>query len=367
MRHLSLLLLLPALLAAAPQSGTVKAADQLVSGATVTARQGETKVVAFTDENGRYTINLAPGVWDIQVEMIGFTIAHQQITVADQPVARDWTLEMPRYGGLPIAPGAATPAPAVAATTPTRGARGQGRGGQGRGGGGQFGGRGAGQAQGAGRGGTPAAAAAGATPAAAGRGPAFQNAQVTATQDGQDLLAQAAQSCRSAPVGLDAGADDSDGAFLVNGSTSGGLGAASDDEARRQRAQQGGRGGAGDGGNAGIAGLGLPPGMSVLDNDSLGLGGLGAAAINGGFGGGPDGGAGFGGPGGNGGPGGGGGGRQGVVEEAAVEAAVVAEAEVAVVEDAAGGAADAVHSTGSSPASAIGGAILGRRTRDRSR
>ena len=137
----------------------------------------------------------------------------------------------------------------------------------------------------------------------AAQNPGFQNAQVTATQDGQDALAAAT----GQELGLP---DDSDQAFLVNGSTSGGLGAASDDNARQQR-QGGGRGGNGLGG-AGAANsvVGLPPGLSALDAGNLGLGGLGADAINGGFGGGPNGDAGFGGaPGGGG--GGGGGGRGG--------------------------------------------------------
>jgi hypothetical protein len=138
---------------------------------------------------------------------------------------------------------------------------------------------------------------------------------VTATQDGQDALAAAAAGGATA---LGAGDDTADEAFLVNGSTSGGLGAASDDFGR-QRQQGGGRGGPGGpgapgGGPDAASALGLPPGMSALDAGNLGLGGLGATAINGGFGGGADGGAGFAGGGGGAGfagGGGGGGGRGG--------------------------------------------------------
>ena len=71
----------PAWLIGAEQSGSVRAADQLLPGATVTARKGDLKEVAFTDENGRYTLMLAPGVWDVQVEMFGFPPVHSQITV----------------------------------------------------------------------------------------------------------------------------------------------------------------------------------------------------------------------------------------------------------------------------------------------
>ena len=36
--------------------------------ATVTARQGTQTVVAFADENGRYSMELPAGQWEIQVE-----------------------------------------------------------------------------------------------------------------------------------------------------------------------------------------------------------------------------------------------------------------------------------------------------------
>ena len=81
--------------------------------------------------------------------------------------------------------------------------------------------------------------------------------------------------------------------------------------------------GAGPGAMGLTSTLGLPPGMSAPGGDTLGLGGLGASAINGGFGGGfgggpgsgpgggGQGGPGFGGGPGGGGPGGGGGGGRG--------------------------------------------------------
>jgi hypothetical protein len=110
-----------------------------------------------------------------------------------------------------------------------------------------------------------------------------------------------------------------DEAFLVNGSTSGGLAQSGIDEATRQRmlAGRGGQGGPGAVGatqvaasldSSGLAGnLGLPEGMVSPNNDALGLGGFGAAAINGGFGIGAAAGPGGGGAGGNGfTPGGGG-------------------------------------------------------------
>jgi trimeric autotransporter adhesin len=361
---------------AAQQSGSVRAADQFIPGAKITAHlvdakadaKGDTKVVAYTDENGRYSLNLAPGDWELDVEMLGFTTAHGKITVPSSPAReggdiaasssttregggsappKDWTLEMPRYGQSARSITTDAPKPAAAGVRTRQ--PGQGRG-QGQGQGRDQGGRGfANRPAAPGAPATPSTTAAnrsnpGGPPSpnappnttpgnAPGRGRGgFQSASVTATSEGQDALAQAASQASSLPTF----ADQPDDSFMVIGSSSGGLAQSSDDEARRQRAMAGGRGGpGGPGGPGGLgaiggfgdsasAALGLPPGMSVT-SDSLGLGGLGASAINGGFGGdnggagfgglpggaGPGGGPGFGGAGGRGGGGGAGGGGGG--------------------------------------------------------
>jgi len=353
-RWTSLLLLLPAvccpwLLGAAQFSGQVRAADQIVPGATVTALQGGAKVTAFTDENGRYTLELTPGVWQIEVGMFEFTTAKGEVTVSDGAIARDWVLNMPKLSerGGPVAAAGAAPVAVPLPAAPgigqgARGARGNrsadGRGGQGgQRANGDFSGR-----QGReGRSGQDAQGTQGAQAASGGRGagrgaagqaqPGFQSAEVRATPEGQQANAQQQATVQTADVGGDA-----DESLLVNGSVSGGLEQSSDDEARRQRAMGGGRGGpggpGGPGGGGGTVsaaqglqmGAGLPPGMSAsLTNDSLGLGGFGTSAINGGFGigaaappdgGGRGGGGGFGpgaGPAGFGGGGGGGGARGG--------------------------------------------------------
>src|SRR5580704_1450188 len=261
-------LLEPCLLSATQFTGSVRAADQWIPGATITASQGSTKLVAYTDDAGRYTLDLAPGVWKVQVEMFGFATVQDQVTIGSQPATRRWTLEMPRI--------AQAAAPRPVSRRP--------RGGPGT----------------------------GPNPATAPR-PGFQNAQVKATDDGQQALADAAANAASADLsaGLSAEAQDS---LLVNGSTSGGLVQSSDDEARRECMGGGGgaNGGSLMGGGPGSSQtLGLPPGMSAPGSDPLGLGGFGASGINGGFGQGPGGGSGGGGPGGGGfgGGRGGGGGR----------------------------------------------------------
>src|SRR5580700_10681371 len=81
-------------LAAAQYSGAVRAADQPVPGAMITARQGVAKIIAYTDENGRYTMELAPGAWDITVEMFEFTTSTAKVTIGDSAARQEWALEM---------------------------------------------------------------------------------------------------------------------------------------------------------------------------------------------------------------------------------------------------------------------------------
>src|SRR3954466_15546452 len=87
--------------------GQVRAADQIVPGATVTALQGGAKLTAFTDENGRYSLDLTPGVWQIEVRMFEFTTSKGQVTVSGEGIAKDWVLNMPRLSDRGVPAGAA--------------------------------------------------------------------------------------------------------------------------------------------------------------------------------------------------------------------------------------------------------------------
>jgi len=328
----AVVLLGPGFLTAAQQSGSVRAADQFIPGATVTARQGGAKVVVYTDANGRYALDLTPGVWEIQIEMFGFQTQRAEVSVGADASNKDWTLEMPRLGSAaapvvaaakpaPPAPAAAKPTPepkkeaAQAAPSSATGAPAGGTGGTAR-----AAGRG-GAAQ-AGRGGGSARAGRGGPAQAGGRGgPGFQNMAVTPTEEGTQALASAAIEAPSPDQSANA---DADASYVVNGSMSGGLGAAADEQARRDRMMQmmGGRGGMGGPGGPGMmgGGIGDMAAMSTAASaDPLGMNGFGAAGVLNGFGdglggapgiggGGPGGG---GGGGGRGGGGGGGGGRGG--------------------------------------------------------
>jgi len=279
----------PPVLSATRLSGSVRAADQFIPGATVTASQGNAQALAYTDDAGRYSLELAPGVWDLRVEMLGFTTVHEQVSVGSKPGSKDWTLEMPRLGesATPKKGAPSNMAKTPAASPPAHRARG-------------------GPGNGPGR--NPAG---GSGPS---QGPGFQNAQVRATDAGQQSLAEAAANAASPDIAAANLGGDAEDALLVNGSTSGGLAQSSDDQTRWQRMENGagGNGGPFMGNGPGGAALGTPPGMTAPGSDSLGLGGFGTSGINGGFGGigqGPEGG-GFGGRGGGGG-GFGGGGRRG--------------------------------------------------------
>lgn len=85
----ALLILLAVPLALRAQSGFVRAGNQPLPGATVTATQGPQNVVTTTDETGHYDFPaLAPGTWTVEVQMFGFEpvkkeVDYGQIKTAD--------------------------------------------------------------------------------------------------------------------------------------------------------------------------------------------------------------------------------------------------------------------------------------------
>jgi hypothetical protein len=77
-------------LAAAQHSGTVRAADQPVPGATVVATMGDAKIATSTGEDGTYFFrDLPAGVWLIEVEMFGFVTQGQPLIVDGDRTAFD--------------------------------------------------------------------------------------------------------------------------------------------------------------------------------------------------------------------------------------------------------------------------------------
>ena len=51
---------LPAIVLATQESGSVRAADQFIPGATVTAVCGTDKITTITDDAGRFELNASP-------------------------------------------------------------------------------------------------------------------------------------------------------------------------------------------------------------------------------------------------------------------------------------------------------------------
>src|SRR2546430_3505778 len=113
---LFVLLLSP--LSAAQYGGTVRSSELTIPGATISATQGEQKIVTTTDDGGQYVLaNLPAGAWTLQVEMFGFKVAQREITVDDKPGKIEWTLELKPLSEP--APGSRAK-PAAAPDEPTR-------------------------------------------------------------------------------------------------------------------------------------------------------------------------------------------------------------------------------------------------------
>ncbi len=106
---------------ASEHHGTVKSGGLPVPGATVTATNGDHKVVTTTDENGVYSFrDLPDGIWNIEISMLGFATAKKEIGVMASAPTPEWELKLmsPAEVKAALAPPAApTEAPKPAATT----------------------------------------------------------------------------------------------------------------------------------------------------------------------------------------------------------------------------------------------------------
>src|SRR4051812_1950060 len=82
-------------LCAAPYTGIVRSANQPIPGATVTATHDGKVLTAITDETGRFNFaDLAPGDWQIEIQIFGFVSQKGTVTAATEPLSKDWTLEL---------------------------------------------------------------------------------------------------------------------------------------------------------------------------------------------------------------------------------------------------------------------------------
>ena len=82
-------------LTAADYNGTVRSRGQNVPGATVTAVQGERKLVTVTDDQGAFRFaDLPDGAWQIQVDMLGFEPLKRSIVAGASQPAAAWDLQI---------------------------------------------------------------------------------------------------------------------------------------------------------------------------------------------------------------------------------------------------------------------------------
>jgi len=114
---IAMLVAMPQLIAA-EYRGQVKFGGLPLPGATVTATQGDKKLTAVSDEQGTFAFSDLPdGTWQLQVDMLGFTAAKQEVTQGTGLPGPSFALKM-----LPIddiKAEAAPAAPAAAAVTTT--------------------------------------------------------------------------------------------------------------------------------------------------------------------------------------------------------------------------------------------------------
>src|ERR1039457_4270954 len=116
-------------LAAAEHRGVVKFGVVPVPGVTVTATQGDKKLVAVTGPDGAYAFpELADGVWNIQVEMLCFAPLKREIGISPGAPAAEWELKMLPMDQIkletpaPVAPPTASTATATTAAAAPPGA-----------------------------------------------------------------------------------------------------------------------------------------------------------------------------------------------------------------------------------------------------
>jgi hypothetical protein len=101
--------------------GQVTFSDLPVPGVTVTAIQGNKKVIAITDAQGVYSFpDLADGSWTLQLEMLGFAALKQDVSIAPNAPAGKWELKLLPLDQIQAEVKATVePAPAPAPQTPT--------------------------------------------------------------------------------------------------------------------------------------------------------------------------------------------------------------------------------------------------------
>ena len=85
----------PRLALASEYHGQVTFGGLPVPGATITATQGNQKIVAISDQQGSYSFaDLADGTWKINVEMQCFSTMEETVTIAPNVPSAKWELKL---------------------------------------------------------------------------------------------------------------------------------------------------------------------------------------------------------------------------------------------------------------------------------
>jgi hypothetical protein len=93
--RVALVFLTAGLLLGEEHSGHVLSGKRPIPGATITAAQEQIKLVTSTDENGYYSFpDFKPGKWVFRAEMFGFTPVTKEVTIVLQPSLQDFELEL---------------------------------------------------------------------------------------------------------------------------------------------------------------------------------------------------------------------------------------------------------------------------------
>src|SRR6202167_1384570 len=115
---LAIALLCICALTAAEHKGQVKFGGLPVPGATVTATQGDRTLVAIADKDGNYSFaDLPDGVWNFQVEMLGFAPIKQEVTISAGEGAPEWDLKMLSFDEIKASAAPPPPPPARLSVT----------------------------------------------------------------------------------------------------------------------------------------------------------------------------------------------------------------------------------------------------------
>jgi carboxypeptidase family protein len=105
--------------AASEHSGRVTLGGQPVPGARVTASQGSQNLATSTDREGVYRFAaLTEGVWNVRVEMLGFSTMTRDVTIGATPSPATWELTVLPFGD--ITRGVASPPPPAPRQNPSQ-------------------------------------------------------------------------------------------------------------------------------------------------------------------------------------------------------------------------------------------------------